>query len=86
MVERPFGKDGEKQATLSNDSEFVLKIKLINSSANGKPTSFLKKENKKIMQLRKKSKILKRNSINTIKINRYFSITLFAVKCNQIIL
>lgn len=86
MVERPFGKGGEKQATLSNDSEFVLEIKLINSSANGKPTSFLKKENKKIMQLRKKSKLLKRNSINTIKINRYFSITLFAVKCNQIIL
>lgn len=29
-----------------------LEIKLINSSTNGKPHSFLKKENKKIMQLR----------------------------------
>lgn len=47
----------KKQETLSNDSEFVLKIKLINSSTNGKPHSFLKKENKKIMQIRKKSKI-----------------------------
>lgn len=44
----------KKQETLSNDSEFVLKIKLINSSTNGKPHSFLKKENKKIMQIKKK--------------------------------
>lgn len=49
MVERPFGKDGEKQATLSNDSEFVLKIKLINNTTNGKHHNFL---NKKIMWLR----------------------------------
>lgn len=36
----------KKQATLSNDSEFVLKTKLINSSTNGKSQSLMKKENK----------------------------------------
>lgn len=75
----------KKQATLSNDSELVLKIKLINSSASGKSHSFLKKENK-IIRLRQKPKTQRKNSINTIKINLYFPIILFAIMCNWIIL
>lgn len=56
MVEKPLEKDGEetssKKYEQSIDSEFVLKIKLINSNANEKTHSFLKKENTKLIQLR----------------------------------
>lgn len=51
-LKAPLERMDKKQATLSNDSEFVLKIKLFNSSTNSKPHNFLKTENKKIMQLK----------------------------------
>lgn len=56
IVEKPLEKDGKeasnKKYEQSIDSEFVLKIKLINSNANEKNHSFPKKENIKLIQLR----------------------------------
>lgn len=50
MVKKPLEKDGgeiiNKKYEQTIDSEFVLKIKWVNSNANEKTHSFLKKENK----------------------------------------
>lgn len=50
MVKKPLEKDGgeiiNKKYKQTIDSEFVLKIKWVNSNANEKTHIFLKKENK----------------------------------------
>lgn len=56
MAEKPLEKDQEETSNekyeQSIDSEFVLKMKLINSNTNEKTLSFLEKENIKLIQLR----------------------------------
>lgn len=71
MVEKPLEKDGDKTSNeryeQNIDSEFALKIKLINSNANEKYHSFLKKENTKLIQLRKNQNTNQRTAAMPLK-------------------